>query len=806
MLAKLKNYQKPEQEDDKDMEYLNQTNLAEVVSRGIAELIEVYPENPITFLSNWLQVEAASYEAKKRLAERREKKEIIRKKKEEKVKEKEEIETKKLEEENVKQAERKELEDLITNCTDFEDGLNGICEKFRKIINATGVYVSKYDIKRKYPIEPDADENGHLDPEGTKVLQYVNWCGDHDFLHRQILDLESGVTYRLILPKEGDEEGEEDNKPEENKDEGEGEEGEGDKPKEPTEEILKHIYVEDVVNDPNIKFFREPRLGCYLAVDIRYQSSMQYSSLLSAIKNFQEYKEKAAEQEKRRLEKEEEAKQKAEEMAANGEDEANEENEGEEKENAEAEGEEKEEKEEEEQPVQLEPFEKEEKIYIIGIDTLGQDRSFTEEEKKYILDVAKLIRNSMANLEIKLLEKDRDLRMEYIKEETPIKDEYNEDKIDAEKENYLREYQVGDEFVSKNITNEDEKDVDFQMAKAKAIVNCIYNTPMLDLIQRFEQFEFVQFEKIFQNLFYFAKIKGEDINETDTHKLSWKKARKIWSGILDTIKEYNPIGPKPEIIENNFKGNVILENLEPYVAEQPEAEAKPEGEEEKEDTNSLDYYSYSLKLLIQYVVEILKVRKEDIIRRHTVKKQLERDRNEILRKNKKINKSREREKRKAEKDFYKQQEEEEKEEEEKEEEDKEEEDKEEEEKDADEKKDEDKDEDEEEEKEEDEQKKTETQGKGTEENKEKEETKENAEEGQENAEGEEGENTGKKKKSNKPKFNEEEWIETFNSIHPLQEVPEEVVFDIDNDFDVQFEDVEEENKEEEDDEKEEEEE
>ena len=39
-----------------------------------------------------------------------------------------------------------------------------------------------------------------------------------------------------------------------------------------------------------MKFFREPRLGCYYAIDIRYQSSMQYSSLLSAIENFKEYK------------------------------------------------------------------------------------------------------------------------------------------------------------------------------------------------------------------------------------------------------------------------------------------------------------------------------------------------------------------------------------------------------------------------------------------------------------------------------------------------------------------------------------
>ena len=65
-----------------------------------------------------------------------------------------------------------------------------------------------------------------------------------------------------------------------------------------------------------MKFFREPRLGCYYAIDIRYQGSMQYSSLLSAIENYKEYKIKKEEQDKRLAEKEEEEKQKAQEEAA----------------------------------------------------------------------------------------------------------------------------------------------------------------------------------------------------------------------------------------------------------------------------------------------------------------------------------------------------------------------------------------------------------------------------------------------------------------------------------------------------------
>ena len=40
------------------------------------------------------------------------------------------------------------------------------------------------------------------------------------------------------------------------------------------------------------------------------------------------------------------------------------------------------------------------------------------------------------------------------------------------------------------------------VVKAKAIINLIYNTEMINLINIFSNFEFVQYEKIFQNLFY----------------------------------------------------------------------------------------------------------------------------------------------------------------------------------------------------------------------------------------------------------------------------------------------------------------
>ena len=632
LLENLRNYKFPKPEEkpkNPNAEYLE--SYKRIVARGLSELNKIRPDNPITFLAEWLYNESESRDIILGIEDCHKQKELLEQKYEELQKKKAEEQAIKDKIEEEKRKQKEDLENSITTCEDFEDHLNEICEKFKNIIGATGVYVSKYALKRKYPIDPDADENGHIDPSNTYVLQYVNWCNDHAFLEHKFLPPGEGITYKLIGKGEGDEEEGEGENQEEKKDENEeGDEEDGEKKeKEPKEEILKHIIVDEVVNEPKMKFFREPRLGCYYAIDIRYQGSMQYSSLLSAIENYQDYKVKKEEQDKRLAEKEEEEKLKAQEEANQ------EKNEEKDKEKEEEEPEEEEEKKEgsgeeegnteekdDDKPVVLKDFDKVEQVYVLSIDTMGQEKVFNEEEKKYILDIAKLIRNSMENHEKKLLEKDRDLRIEYLSIEKNIQNEWDEDRFEVEKDNAVKEYQASDEFNNKNIVDEEEKEVDFDMIRAKTIINSIYNTEMINLLGTFEKFEFVQYEKLIQNLFYFARINGEEINEDYTHKLSWKKSRKIWKDMIEKLRAYDPIGPRPEKIDKIFKGDVILANLEEFM--------------EKEKQEELSEYSYSLFKLVNYVIDILKVRKEDIIRRFRYKKNLEKQRNDIIQKNKEM--------------------------------------------------------------------------------------------------------------------------------------------------------------------------
>ncbi len=706
LLKKLKTAQIPKDDiPEQEINFLDDSNLTKIVNKGLAELYRLKPENPITFLANFLLNEDHAKVLLNRISQSKE----LKKETEEKMQKEEEYITQLTEESNKREEEKNEikqkLRDTIINCEDFEEGLNDICEQLKNIIGATGVYISIYDLKRKEVNSLDEDENAHIDPENINVLRYIHWNNDHDFLHGKILEPKQGVTYSLFMDVSGDEEGEEGEEAPPEKNEGEeGEEGEVDDKK---EDVIKSIEIQDVVMDNKIKFFREPRLGSYLAYNISYQSSLSYKSLLSAINNLNDYNTKNEEYEKLKAEKEEQEKLNKENKEGNEEEE-------EEEEKKENEGEEGEEEEGEKliKPI-LEDFEKEGKTLIISMDTLGQDRTFSESEKEFANEIAKLIRDSIQLREKTLLEKDRDLRNDYMKIEKPLVEDWTPEKIEAEADNAMKDYLSSEEFTNKNIVDEGQRKVEEDYGRANWNIQTLVSTDFLQCLEMFAQFEFVEYEKVFQNILYFAHVEPKEINEPETNKLCWKLARKHWVPIFEIFKVYTPLGAKPDQVLSVFKGNVILANLEPFITEEKLEEMKE--------------YSFALTRLLQYVVDILKVRKEDILQRHSDQRAAIKNRNKIIHDNKEIEKERKKALKKAKQSFGKKEGEE-----------------------GEDEKEDEKEEEEEEKKEDEEEKK---------------------EEGEEGVvvEG----------------FNEEEWLTQYNLEHPITPVPEEVFVDQDNDFDVE---------------------
>ena len=642
LLKKLKNAPviKTEESEEERLKYLEQTGLNDIVNKGLVELYRVQPENPVTFLASFLINEDNAKKIIESIKNAKKTKVTL----EQKQKEKEVFNQKMLEEsrkkEEEKEQEKEKLREEIKSCEDFEDKLNDICEKLKNITGATGVYISSYEYKRKQIENITDDENAHIDPDNIKVLRYIHWNEDHNFLHGKYLPRKKGVTYSIFLNgEEGDDEdeggegggegGEEAKEapPQENAGGGNEEDEEEDNEEQNKDLPVKMMEIQDVVNTKKMHFYREPRLGSYLFFDIGYKSSLNYNSLLSAIKNLQEYQQQNEEYEKAKAEKEEEERQKAaakEEEQQNNEGGAEVEEEEDKKDGGDGEGEE-DEKEKLVKPV-LQDFEKESKTLILSMDTLGQDRTFSESEKNFAQEISKLIRDSLEALEKKKLENDRDLRIDFLKLEKPIVDEWTQDKIELEEENAMKDYTNSDEFLNKEINDEEGRRINEEFAKAQWSINTLTSGDFQTVLEMFDKFEFIQYEKAFQNIFYFAKVDPKTINEPETNKLYWKFAKSHWVEIIDVIRSYTPFGAKPEKISPIFKGNFILDNLTPLLAE--------------EKVEELQGYSFVLYRLIKFIVDILNTRKSDILWRHANQRAAIKKRIEIINSNKKIDKER----------------------------------------------------------------------------------------------------------------------------------------------------------------------
>ncbi len=477
-LDRLENF-KLESEDHPDIAYLKETSIGGVVNRGLSDLYKVQPKNPVTFLANWLLNESRSNQIKSKLESENKQKEDLKQIYIQNLKEQEELQRQKdLEELKASEAKNAFFQ-RIRNSKDIEKNLDSFCEELENSVNATGVYISVFDKKRK-DVTEDEDENAHLIEQ--QVIRYTNFSKSHAFLKYKFLENEQGVTYDLFKPKEetADPAAE---SAEPGAETTPADESDGADPASNTvlnkqkEYIPHHILVDEVVRNAKVKFFREPRIGCYLAIDLTYKSSLSGLSLTSAIEALNEYNAKITDYEQRKsdflakLAEENTQKEQQEGQAGN-------------QEGVQAEAQEPTFPEEN---ITINEFEKTEKKFILSLDTVGQDRIFSDEQKKHIFECVRTIKESWENLEKSLLLKDRDLKIELTQKESVYRDQAVVEKYEADEEKFLKEYFAAQEIP---ITDEREKQIETDLQKARFILNGFFEDPnMLELFTILKDFE-----------------------------------------------------------------------------------------------------------------------------------------------------------------------------------------------------------------------------------------------------------------------------------------------------------------------------
>ena len=602
-----------------DIKYLKSQNIYNVIIKGLSETYLSQPINPIKHLALWMLNENKSNKIKERqFKDLKLKEELITiKKNEDEIKKQNLIKEEKilLENEQNKQSFVKSIQDS----TDLEETLNSVCEGAKLNTLSTGVYIYYFDKKRKN-IETLDNSSAHLTEEDVyRILHYNN---NHSFLKDKFVSINEGVLNDLFISSN------EDNKEEETNENNTSTKKENNK--------LNSILIEEVVRSEKIKFFKEPKLGCFYAVDISYKSSINNESLQSAISVYNTFKEEEANLLEEKNLKIEEFKQNypdfeienteenknQEDIKQNQSDTIkdesinikkkdsnkinskvdnyNEINNAQENNTADEEGSNAEKDpnqiyqslidEFESRKPEIKEFEKIEKRFVFAFDTLGQDRLYNNKEIDYIQKISKAIVNTRTEQEKERLLKMRDLRIDNISKDKKWNEEFTYEKLqELESNEYNNYYNAKQSDINNEISdanNSLNNNIDKNNLNSSNLNNVVNNSDtekneednkwfstrfLLDylllkhetlnkLFNDFSNYEFVEFDILFQNILYFVGMdsieKRQEINYENTNKLNWKKARSFWTNdILHKIISYNPYGSKQGI---NIKDNKIL--------------------------------------------------------------------------------------------------------------------------------------------------------------------------------------------------------------------------------------------------------
>lgn len=326
------------------------------------------------------------------------------------------------------------------------------------------------------------------------------------------------------------------------------------------------LFISDVSREPKMKYFRVPKLGSYFAISLKYLSCLYEDCLENAVKNYYTTMEQRAKQEKDLQEEKEKEKDKD----ASVEDS----------------------KKVIVEPVKIEepPYDTHERLFVLCMDTMGQDRVFSEHERKFAIEIAKLVVNCWQESEKQALTLDKNLRVS-------IKNKDEETKKDIETVNEEIE-KAGTDALSEE-SRSDLKEGEADAISGAAKIRCMakhltagkYNSELAEL----KSFTILLFPRIFQYALYLLGYERKDICEPETNKLWWVQRKQlIDEKFFNLLADYTPVGPKAGVYPKYRTINAIEKNISEVV-------------EEKVVEYSTAYY-----MLLKWIKECVKVRKLDI--------------------------------------------------------------------------------------------------------------------------------------------------------------------------------------------------
>eukprot|EP00347_Sterkiella_histriomuscorum_P002901 403366357 len=585
--------------EHKDVAYLKRPDIGLVLSRALSETYQQQPSKPIEFFAKFLlnhsktQKKAqAEKEREKQIKELRDRHAYFVMAKKAEIEET-------LKEDRLKQKKQSDFYDLLEKSQDLTDNLDELAQYLQDFTGATGVYIGKLIQPRK-EIQDEDDDRAHIDNDNPKVVWYIHSSQGHEYMKGKILSNEQGVTHAVFNPPQVENEAEQYD-----------EEGNLIPPKPKSTDILDtnhHVFVREVVREPKIHFYKVPRLGSYLAIPLVYNSCLFEDALDNAVSDYFAVQKAREEQDKARQEYEEEQNRIREEKERLGDYyEAPEPREWE--------------------VIKQKDFETFQESFVVCLDTMGQDREFTDVERRLALQAVQNFKEIWERTEFENLTRDRNRKikiMEIDREFMDVESHKLMEEEDKHVEEYLQQHMaqnLGPDGQPAQQIDEELKDLIQKSIRLQYIAQMFRDkVEYQKSVKRLTKYKVLKLPRIMQSIFYFLQYKREQICEKGTNKFFWKIAKTHFNNpeFFNRLVNFNPMGSRDEVtyLPRYQTINFIERNIEGINPE------------------DVDAYNMTIGKLFKWLLLAIRTRKDDIIRRKALQKKAREHRDSQIEKSK----------------------------------------------------------------------------------------------------------------------------------------------------------------------------
>ena len=174
------------------------------------------------------------------------------------------------------------------------------------------------------------------------------------------------------------------------------------------------------------------------------------------------------------------------------------------------------------------PYITKKKSYVVCLDTLGQDREFTDDQRRFILETIKKFISLWEEKERRFLTRDRDLRLQAIEDEKDYIDQGDYAQLNEDEDKQVEDLVQAKDNEGNGFPDDESKNMYGNLQRIIFTSKLFkdkeeWKKGLLNLAKC----TVIRLPRLWQSIFYILGYTREQICLEGTNKLFWKYARRF---------------------------------------------------------------------------------------------------------------------------------------------------------------------------------------------------------------------------------------------------------------------------------------